>query len=97
MKWFYILFAFSMVSCQAQSTSTTNQSKMDKSSSNTKVVKTEQEWKQILDPEGYRILRESGTEYPGTGKFNVFDGRHFMMYRKELSNISLINHMECIG
>ena len=73
MKWFYILFAFSMVSCQAQSTSTTNQSKMDKSSSNTKVVKTEQEWKQILDPEGYRILRESGTEYPGTGKFNVFD------------------------
>jgi peptide-methionine (R)-S-oxide reductase len=29
-----------------------------------KVVKTDEEWKKILTPEQYRILRESGTEAP---------------------------------
>lgn len=32
--------------------------------------KAEQEWKVDLSPEEYRILREAGTEYPYTGKFN---------------------------
>ena len=34
------------------------------------IHKTEEEWKQDLSPEEYRILREAGTEYPFTGKFN---------------------------
>jgi peptide-methionine (R)-S-oxide reductase len=29
-----------------------------------KVIKTEEEWKKILTPEQYRILREGGTEAP---------------------------------
>ncbi len=31
--------------------------------------KTNDEWKEILTPEQYRILRLKGTEAPGTGKY----------------------------
>jgi peptide-methionine (R)-S-oxide reductase len=32
-----------------------------------KVVKTDEEWKKILTPEQFRILRQAGTEIAGTG------------------------------
>ncbi len=35
----------------------------------TKVVKTEEEWKKILSPEQYYILRQKGTERAFTGRF----------------------------
>ena len=31
--------------------------------------KTDEEWKQELTPEQYRVLREQGTEAPGSGKY----------------------------
>jgi len=34
-----------------------------------KIKKTEEEWKKKLTKEQYHILREKGTEAPGTGKF----------------------------
>ena len=46
---------------------------MENNSKTDKVVKTDAEWKQILDPEAFRVLRQSGTEYPGTGKYNLMD------------------------
>eukprot|EP00884_Botryococcus_braunii_P010378 jgi/Botrbrau1/19341/Bobra.0073s0066.1 len=35
---------------------------------------TENEWREILGTEEYRILRQKGTEGPGTGEFNKFKG-----------------------
>ncbi len=35
------------------------------------VEKTEEEWKKQLTPERYKILRQKGTEYPHTGKYNL--------------------------
>ncbi|GJP70238.1 hypothetical protein CLOP_g1203 [Closterium sp. NIES-67] len=34
------------------------------------VAKSEEEWRAILSPEQFRILRMKGTEYPGTGQYN---------------------------
>ena len=36
-----------------------------------KVTKTDKEWKEILNDEEYKILREKGTEYPHTGEYNL--------------------------
>ncbi|APU70323.1 MAG: peptide-methionine (R)-S-oxide reductase MsrB [Christiangramia sp.] len=35
------------------------------------IEKSEEEWKKVLTPEEYRILREKGTEAPHTGRFNL--------------------------
>lgn len=31
-----------------------------------------QTWRQILSPEEYKVLRQKGTEPPGTGEYNKF-------------------------
>ncbi|MBF7141553.1 MULTISPECIES: peptide-methionine (R)-S-oxide reductase MsrB [Pseudomonas] len=36
-----------------------------------KVEKTLEEWRDMLDPEQYRVCRLAGTERPGTGKYNM--------------------------
>ncbi len=45
----------------------------EKSAMDEKIVKTEAEWKEILSPEQYYILRQKGTDMPGEGGYT----KHF--------------------
>ena len=41
------------------------------------VVKTDEEWKKILSPEAYKVLRDKGTESPFTNEFSSKDKGEF--------------------
>ena len=40
-----------------------------------KVQKTDEEWKNALVPEVYRVMFQGGTEAPFSGKYNDFKGK----------------------
>jgi len=42
---------------------------------NVKLVRTDEEWKKILSPEQYDVLRKKGTEQPYSGKYYLFNGK----------------------
>ncbi len=39
-----------------------------------KIARSDEEWRQILTPEQYRITRQQGTEPPFTGEYHNFKG-----------------------
>ena len=66
-----ISFFFIIVSISASCYSQNNISSKKINMTKKKIIKSEKEWKEILSPEEFRILRNKGTEYPNTGKYNL--------------------------
>jgi len=66
---FIIVIAMFAGACNSHSQQTTNQQTSNKMEDKDNLSKTEADWKKLLSPEQYRVLREKGTERPGTGKF----------------------------
>ena len=72
-----LLFALALSSCGQKTTTanaTTNQTTKSNTmntnnNDSTPVTKTEAEWKNVLSPDQYRVLREKGTDAPFTGKY----------------------------
>lgn len=65
-----LILAFSFQSCAQKSSGSENNDSLKKHTF--EIQKTEAEWKEILDPLEYKVLREAGTERAFTGKYNDF-------------------------
>ena len=63
----YFLFSLSILSCSAHNLDIPAME--SEKADSFKVSKTEEEWKKILTPEQYYIMRQKGTERPFTGAF----------------------------
>jgi peptide methionine sulfoxide reductase msrA/msrB len=61
----------SLKSLSKQESQNTEKSNKGEKNMIKKVEKTDKEWKELLTPEQYQIMRKSGTEKPFTGKYNA--------------------------
>lgn len=65
-----LLVGISFWSCTQEPQKVTNKTDTKQSF---KVEKSDEEWKNVLSPEAYQVLRKKGTERPFTNKFFQFD------------------------
>ena len=60
-----------LVNSTSQDTNT-KQINSSKKMKDYKVQKSDEEWREVLSDLEYKVLIEKGTEYPGTGEYNIF-------------------------
>ncbi len=73
MSRFILIFLLGIVLMNCQEKPQNNMSENEnKDSISRDLTTSEQDWKEILSPEEYYVLREKGTERPGTGEYNLF-------------------------
>lgn len=65
----FLIIGAGLASCQNSSEKKSGNNN-PKDSMSTSINKTEEEWKKELTPDQYYVLREKGTERPGTGEYN---------------------------
>jgi peptide-methionine (R)-S-oxide reductase len=68
-----LLVCIAMNNTFAQTAATKKKATMDTA----KIFRTEEEWKKILTPEQYHVLREKGTDAPFTGKLTLNKDKGF--------------------
>lgn len=68
---FAVVVAISIQGCNAKGQDSTQQTKPKEKMYS--IEKSENDWKKELDSEQYKVLRQCGTELPGTGKYYHFD------------------------
>lgn len=69
----FILILIALFSVNCTSIAQEKKTLLKKETKTTTMAKTEKEWKEILTPEQYHILREKGTDRPGNGGYT----KHF--------------------
>lgn len=66
---FLIVYTGALTSCNGQKRETTSKTENMAMNDSTVINRTDAEWKELLTPEQYSVLRLKGTDRPFTGKY----------------------------
>jgi peptide-methionine (R)-S-oxide reductase len=71
MKTYFVFLSILLIFSECNSNSQTNM-KQNEESKKFVIEKSEKDWQEQLNSDEYKVLRQCGTELPGTGKYDNF-------------------------